>query len=162
MRPMQSGSWCATQRAVNLRPSLVLLGTAALTFGGAFALSQLPHAAPHSPERAQTEPPEEEASALPIPSEVSALIVGGGPSPESNQLSLEEDVRLASATFGDSNSVRLFAGGSAPIAAFGSPSRSAPCAAGYRAPQRPRAIGGTVVARICGERVRFQYLPCTG
>jgi len=95
---------------VNLRPSLVLLGTAALAFGGVFALSRLPYEAAQPTDAPE---PEEEVDvqALPIPSEVRAVIIGGGSSPESNQLSLEEDVRLASETFGDANSVRLFAGG---------------------------------------------------
>ena len=94
------------------RPSLVLLGTGLVVFGGAFALSKLPHAAPETSHGERiAEVDAGEANALPIPTEVNAIIVGGGPSPESNQVSLQDDVRLASATFGDATSVRLFAGG---------------------------------------------------
>ncbi|MBX7197457.1 MAG: hypothetical protein K1X94_35760 [Sandaracinaceae bacterium] len=50
------------------------------------------------------------AEALPLPARVDAIVVGGGPSPDANQLSLEEDVRLAVETFGE-GSVALFAGG---------------------------------------------------
>ena len=95
---------------MNLRPPLVLLGTAVLSLGGALVLSQLPHAEAPRPETRELEE-DMEAAVEPLPSEVNALIVGGGTSPESNQLSLEEDVRLASETFGASTSVRLFAGG---------------------------------------------------
>ena len=95
---------------MNPRPSFVLLGTAALAFGGVLVLSQVPHA--EAPRDETTEPTDDAlAAAEPIPSEVNALIIGGGTSPESNQLSLEEDLRLASETFGGSTSVRLFAGG---------------------------------------------------
>jgi hypothetical protein len=94
------------------RPSLVLLGTGLVVFGGAFALAQLPHPAPSEPAHGERVAADAESeSALPLPTEVSAIIVGGGPSPESNQVSLEEDVRLASETFGEATSVRLFAGG---------------------------------------------------
>jgi len=52
-----------------------------------------------------------EATALPLPRRIDAIVVGGGPSPDSNQVSLEEDVRLAGETFGSEHSVLLFAGG---------------------------------------------------
>ena len=48
--------------------------------------------------------------ALPLPARIDAIVVGGGPTPDSNQLSLEEDVRLATETFGE-GTVALFAGG---------------------------------------------------
>jgi hypothetical protein len=51
------------------------------------------------------------APALPLPSRIDAIVIGGGASPETNQISLEEDVRLASETFGSEHTVRLFAGG---------------------------------------------------
>ncbi len=51
------------------------------------------------------------ALALALPGRIDAIVVGGGSSPELNQTSLEEDVRLASETFGVERTVSLFAGG---------------------------------------------------
>ncbi len=48
---------------------------------------------------------------VPLPSRIDAIVVGGGPSPDANQVSLEDDVRLAGETFGSEHSVLLFAGG---------------------------------------------------
>jgi hypothetical protein len=52
-----------------------------------------------------------EPAPLPLPERIDAIVVGGGASPETNQVSLEEDVRLATETFGEARTVRLFAGG---------------------------------------------------
>lgn len=48
---------------------------------------------------------------LPVPPRIDAIVVGGGPAPDANQVSLEEDVRLAVETFGAERTVVLFAGG---------------------------------------------------
>lgn len=53
---------------------------------------------------------EPSVEALALPARIDAIVVGGGPTPDSNQVSLEDDVRLASETFGE-GTVSLFAGG---------------------------------------------------
>lgn len=50
------------------------------------------------------------ATPLALPARIDAIVAGGGPSPESNQVSLEQDVRLATEVLG-AGTVTLFGGG---------------------------------------------------
>lgn len=85
---------------------LVTVGALLAAGAGAYlrAAESVASEAPVGP----AEPPAVEPLAL--PARIDAIVVGGGPTPDSNQISLEEDVRLATETFGE-RAVALFAGG---------------------------------------------------
>ncbi len=93
-------------RGSRLFVPLVTAGALAAAGAGAYLrASETPLRDPAGPDEAA-----DEAIALALPDRIDAIVVGGGPSPDSNQVSLEDDVRLAVDTFG-ANSVALFAGG---------------------------------------------------
>lgn len=85
-----------------------LVTTSALLAAGAGAYLRAAESVTPTADHASS--PEEVATALALPRRIDAIVIGGGPSPDSNQVSLEEDVRLAAETFG-AGSVSLFAGG---------------------------------------------------
>jgi hypothetical protein len=86
------------------------MGALVAAAAGAYLRGARPQAEGAAHEAASALETEEPREALPLPSRISAIVVGGGPTPDSNQLSLEEDVRLATETFG-AGAVALFAGG---------------------------------------------------
>ena len=88
-----------------------LVTTGALVAAGAGAYLRAGEEGLHTDEALAGEAQDEAAvRPLPLPDRIDAIVVGGGPSPDANQVSLEADVRLAITTFGP-NAVALFAGG---------------------------------------------------
>ncbi|GAB4213187.1 MAG: hypothetical protein OHK0013_36840 [Sandaracinaceae bacterium] len=93
--------------------AFVTVGALAAAGVGAYlrAARQAPVEPAHSSDGALRADEAPLPAPLPLPSRIDAIVVGGGSSPETNQVSLEEDVRLATDTFGEAHTVRLFAGG---------------------------------------------------
>jgi hypothetical protein len=92
--------------------------TALVTAGALFAAGTGAYlrAARRSPPSGEAARPTEDRAdvaspPLALPSRIDVIVLGGGATPETNQFSLEEDVRLATRTFGEAHTVRLFAGG---------------------------------------------------
>jgi hypothetical protein len=85
-----------------------VVGIGLAAFALAFGLSRIPHharpAAPASIASAADE-------ALEVPRRIRAILAGGGPSPDLDQVSLEEDLALAGRVLGTDDAVVLFAGG---------------------------------------------------
>lgn len=85
-----------------------VVGIGLVAFALAFALSRVPH---HAPLEAARVPVAASDEALPLPQHIRTIIVGGGPTPDLDQVSLEDDVALAQRTIGAHDAVVLFAGG---------------------------------------------------
>lgn len=87
-----------------------VVGVALVAFALAFALSRIPRHAPSAP-RTTTVVASEADDALEVPLHIRTIIAGGGPTPDLDQVSLEEDVALAQRVLGGDDAVVLFAGG---------------------------------------------------
>ncbi len=116
----------SSPRGVSLFLPLVTLAALASAGAGAYLRARERERAQTSPaqsgaaslDEAATDapraaPPPAPLVAIPLalPDAIDAIVVGGGPSPDANQVSLEDDVRLAAEALGP-NTVALFAGGS--------------------------------------------------
>ena len=76
-----------------------LVTTGALVAAGAGAYLRAGEPGLHNGEVREGEAEDEVVRPLALPERIDAIVVGGGPSPDANQVSLEADVRLAITTF---------------------------------------------------------------